>query len=89
MTIGDVARAADGAAQLEPVDARQHDVDQHDVGRDAVEQLDRDLAALGLVDGPALVLERELDRRSDALVVLDGQDAGSHAHHDGPKTSRT
>ena len=37
---------------------------------------------LGLVDRPALVLEGELDRRADALVVLDGQDACTHAPHD-------
>ena len=33
----------------------------------------------GLLDGPALVLERHLDGGADALVVLDGQDAGSHS----------
>ena len=36
------------------------------------------LAVVGLLDGPALVLEGHLDRGADALVVLDGQDAGSH-----------
>ena len=50
------------------------------VGR--VEQLDRLLAALGLVDRPALVLERQLHGGADALVVFDGQDAGSHIPHD-------
>ena len=57
----------------------QHDVDQHDVGRLAVERLERVLAAAGLLDGPALVLERQLHGGADALVVLDGQDAGSHS----------
>ena len=74
-----VARLAQRAAQLEPVDARQHDVDQHDVGGLAAERLERVLAAGGLLDGPALVLERQLHRRADALVVLDGQDPGSHS----------
>ena len=77
-----VARASDGAAQLEAVDARQHDVDQHDVGRHQAEQLDRLLAALGLVDRPALVLEGQLDGGTDAFVVLDGQDARTHVTHD-------
>ena len=36
----------------------------------------------GALDGPALVLERQLDRLADALVVLDGQDSGSHGAHD-------
>ena len=40
--------------------------------------LERVLAGVGLVDVPALVLEGQLDRGADALVVLDGQDAGSH-----------
>ena len=75
---GDVAGAADRAAQLESVDARQHDVDQHDVGLSACEQLDRLLTALCLVDGPTLVLERELDGRADAFVVLDGKDSCAH-----------
>ena len=43
-----------------------------------MEEVDRLLAALGLVDDPALVLEGQLDGRTDALVVLDGQDACTH-----------
>ena len=75
----DVARAPDRPAHLEAVDAREHDVDEHDVGRVAVERLERVLAGLGLLDLPALVLEGHLDRGADALVVLDGQDARAHA----------
>ncbi len=56
----------------------QHDVDQHDVGRVAVERLEGVLAVVGLLDDPALVLEGHLDRGADAFVVFDGQDAGSH-----------
>ena len=74
-----IARAAQRSAQLEPVDAREHDVDEHDVGRVAMELLDRLLATLGLVDDPSLVFEGELHRRTDALVVFDGQDACTHA----------
>ena len=76
-----VAGAPQRAAQLEAVDARQHDVDEHDVGRLAVEGVDRLLAAAGLLDRPALVLEGHLDSGADPLVVLDGQDASAHSHH--------
>ena len=58
-------------------------------GVGAVEQLDRLLAAAGLVDRPALVLERELDRRADAFVVFDGQDAGTHGRHDARNPAAT
>ncbi len=77
-----VARAAQVAAQLEAVDARQHDVDQHDVARLTLEEDDRRLAAVRLVDRPALVLERQLDRGADALVVLNGQNPRSHNRND-------
>ncbi len=70
----DVGHPADGAADVEAVDAGQHDVDQHDVGRLALEGVERLLAGVGLLDRPALVLERQLDRGADALVVLDQQD---------------
>ena len=40
-----VARSADRPAHLEAVDAGQHDVDEHDVGRLAAEGLERFLAA--------------------------------------------
>ena len=36
----------------------------------------------GALDRPALVLEGQLDRLADALVVLDGQDSCSHGPHD-------
>jgi len=37
------------------------------------------LARFRLLDLPAFVLERHLDRGADALVVLDRQDAGAHS----------
>ena len=79
---GDVARAAQRAAQLEPVDAREHDVDEHDVGHLLGERLDRLLAGARPLDRPTLVLERQLDRFADPLVVFNGQDSCSHAPHD-------
>ena len=45
---------------------------------DAGEQGERLFAVGRLVDGPALVLERELDRHADAFVVFDAQDPGTH-----------
>ena len=72
---------AQSTAQLETVHPRQHDVDEHHVGGRAGEQFDGFLTAAGLVDGPALVLERELHRRADTFVVFDREDAGSHVSH--------
>src|SRR5581483_6028630 len=65
-------------AHLEAVDTGQHDVDEHDVRRVTLERLERLLAGLRLLDHPALVLEGHLDGGADALVVLDGEDAGAH-----------
>ena len=56
------------------------------------ERFDGLLAGSGAFDRPALVLERQLDRLADALVVLDGQDSCSHGDHDarirGPASGR-
>ena len=79
MTIGTSPSCANRPADLEAVDAREHDVDQHDVGRIGLEGVERFLAGGGLDDVPTLVFEGEFDRGADALVVLDGQDARSHA----------
>ena len=73
-----VAVPTDRAAQLEPVDAGQHDVDQHDVGALALERLDGGFARRHALDGPALVLEGELHRLADPFVVLHGQDSRAH-----------
>ncbi len=73
-----VAQSADGAADIEPVDAGEHDVDEHDVAGLAGERRDRVLAVGGLRDLPALVLQRQLHRRADSFVVLDGQDSCTH-----------
>jgi len=73
-----VARAPQRAAELEAVDARKHDVDEDDVGGRAAERFDGILAARRFFDGPPFVFEGHLDRRTNALVVLDGKNAGSH-----------
>jgi hypothetical protein len=75
---GNVAGTAQGAAQFESIYARKHDVNQDDVGFATIEHGNRLFTALGFVDGPPLVFEREFDGRSDAFVVFDGQDACSH-----------
>ena len=74
-----VARLAQRAAQLEPVDPREHDVDEDHIGGLAAERLECVLSAGGLLDDPSLVLERHLHGCSDALVVLNGEDPGSHS----------
>jgi hypothetical protein len=76
---GDVGHPTDGPADVEAVDAGEHDVDEDDVGRLALEGVERLLAGVGFLDRPALVLEGQLDGGTDALVVFDGQDAGTHA----------
>jgi hypothetical protein len=69
---------SDRPAQLEAVDAGEHDVDQHHVGRVPLERLDRVLPGGRRFDRPALVLEGELQCAADPLVVFDCQDARTH-----------
>ena len=73
-----VARPLDRAADVEAVDAGEHDVDQDDVGGFAGERVECVLTARSLLHGPALVFEREPDRCPDALVVFNGEDPGTH-----------
>ena len=79
-----VADPADPPADLEPVDARQHDVDQDDVAGIGGEHVECRLAALGLVDLVALLLEDHPHGCSDPLIVLDDQDAGTHTGNRAP-----
>ena len=75
---GHRARAPQLPAALEAVHAREHEVDEHDVGGLLGEALEADLARSGLVDLVALVLEGEAHRGADALVVLDEEDPAAH-----------
>ena len=77
-----VAVASQRAAQLETVHAGKHDVDQDDIRQASMKKVDRLFAASGFIDGPALVLESQLHRRTYALVVFYRKDAGSHGSHD-------
>jgi hypothetical protein len=82
---GDVAGLAQGPADLEPVHAGEHEVDQGDIGRLVGEDPQRLLAAGRLLDLVALVLQRHAHGRPDASVVLQHQDASSH--RSGPSTT--
>ena len=55
--------------------------------RSAIHGLESIIAASGLLDDPALVLERHLDGDANAFVVLDGEDPSTHSTmvpHDPP-----
>ena len=84
-----VARAPDRPADLEAVDAGEHEVDEHDIGGALAEGLEAVLAGRRLVDLVALVLEGEPHRRPDAFVVLDQEEAAGHtqmvSHRRGPR----
>ena len=75
---GHGAAAAQGPAALEPVHAGQHEVDERDVGRRLGEQVESLLAAGGVLYLVALALQGEPHGGSDALIVLDDQDASAH-----------
>jgi len=75
---GHAALGANLTTQLEAVDAGEHDVDQHHVGRVRGKERHGVLAGRGLVDGPAFVFERQTHRRADALVIFDGKNARAH-----------
>jgi hypothetical protein len=79
---GDIALAPEGPAHLESVDARQHEVDEHDVGGPAGEGLQSLLATGRFDDRVALVLQGHPHGGLDPLVVLDSQNACAHAQDD-------
>jgi hypothetical protein len=58
---------------LETVDPREHEVDQHGVGRLAALPDEALLGGGGAGDGVSLVLECEDQRQADPVVVLDHQ----------------
>jgi len=70
--------AAQRPAALEPVHARQHEVDQRDVGGLGGEAVERVLPAGRLVDLIALTFEGQAHRGANPLVVLDHQDSAAH-----------
>ena len=72
------AAAPQGAAALEAVHAGQHQVDERDVGRGLGEHVETLLAAGGVPYLVAFALQGEAHGGSDALIVLDDQNASAH-----------
>ena len=67
---------ADPAAELEPVRARKHHVEDDEVGRVALEQLARAVAVGGLERPVALPLEVADDDLADRRLVVDDENGG-------------
>ena len=63
---------------FEAVHARHLDVEEHEVGRFALDQLDAFLARRRQHHVVAVVLERHLQRVADRRLVIDDQDAWFH-----------
>src|SRR4029453_132357 len=76
---GDGRGPPDGTADLEAVEARQHDVEQHEVVGGRPESVEPGLAVGLDVDLEAGVAEPDRRDLTDRRVVLDEQDPGLHA----------
>ena len=76
------ALRAQALADLEPVHARQHQVEHHEVELLLVEARERLAAVGGLHDLVAVALQREGEQRLDRLLVVDQQDAWGAIGHD-------
>jgi hypothetical protein len=70
---GQIAFGTQPPAHVEAADARQHEVEEHDVHVVACQPLQRLLAGCGLDDGEALIGESQPEGLTDAFVVLDEQ----------------
>ena len=73
------ALLADVTRNVEAVDARKHQVEQHEIHIVRLEQLDRGRTLAGPQDVETCVLELELDEPRDRSIILDDQD-GLLAH---------
>jgi hypothetical protein len=71
------ATIAHAPACREPVDARQHHIEQHEVVRDRAHRVDRALAAADHVDVVPVLLERLPEEVCHAGLVLGDEDAGA------------
>jgi hypothetical protein len=65
---------AKATADLEPVDPRQADVEDHELGRDVAEAGERVLPGRCDRDRVTLALESDLEAASDGGLVLDDHD---------------
>ena len=70
-----VAGAAQLPATFEAIDVGKHEIDEHHVGAVRTENAQAVFGARGLGDLVALILQGEPHRGSDAVVVLNEQDA--------------
>ena len=77
----DVALAAQPLADLEPVEARQHHVENDEVDRLLVELPKRLLAVASLDDGVPVPLERIGEQGLDRFLVVDEEDCRSGSRH--------
>ena len=68
-------------ADLEPIEAREHDVEHDEIDRLGVELLERLLAVAGLDDLVAVAFEREREHRTHRVLVVDEQDRGRRVGH--------
>ena len=80
--LGDLAQALNGIASNVMIQQGFDKKNGIAVEYTTYPTLDGLFTASCFVDCPALILERQLDSRTDALVVFDRKDAGSHGTHD-------
>ena len=74
----DVTVLAQLPAELEPIHAGKHEIDERDLCRLPDEELQSFLGRGRLIDRVPLVLQREAQGTTDADVILDRQDASPH-----------
>src|SRR4029077_20738845 len=82
------ARRAEAAKDLEAVDARQPDIEDHEVGSLADGELQALFAGTGERHRVALLLEGVLDSAGDRVLVLDDQDGAGHRRDPTPGLPR-
>ena len=73
---------------LPAVDARHHDVQQHEVGRTALDRIERLVRARRLADRVALHLEIDPHVLAQACVVVDDEYERPGGRPPGPERSR-
>jgi len=78
--VGAGRQRAEAPKQLDPVDVREQEILEHEVGRVTLDQLDRGAAVRRLEDHVALGPERGPEHLPGDRVVLDDQDGLGHGH---------
>src|SRR5262249_8810360 len=77
-------RDSEPAADLEPVDPGQHEVEDHQGRALDLDERERALPRLRLAHGVATLLEVKAYELADVLLVLDHEDAPLHGHRTQP-----